>query len=117
MIDPYMIASGVASVAAVVGWGKVKSAHGKYKLLEAINKGVRLCNDDLRGVTDELEFQLFLARAELRSATTLIAKRAERYRAGQAKSTASKAKARDAAKALTIASLKADLLAPMDVAA
>jgi len=116
MIDPYIIASGVASVAAVVGWGKVKALRGEYKLLEAINKGVRLCNDDLRGVADELEFQLFLARAELCSAKALIAKRTERYRAGQAKSTASKAKARAEKVAKTLADLPA-ALAPMDVAA
>jgi len=115
MIDPYMIASGVASVAAVVGWGKVKSAHGKYKLLEAINKGVRLCNDDLRDLIDNLEVDLAIAKAELRSA------KADSHsawcRKGKIASDAKKAKARDAAKALTIASLKADLLAPMDVAA
>jgi len=93
-----------------------RQARRELELLQAINKGVQLRNDDLRDLIDNLEVDLAIAKSELRSVKAVLDARAERYRAGQAKSTASKAKARAEKVAKTLADLPA-ALAPMDVAA
>jgi len=92
-----------------------RQARRELELLQAINKGIQLRNEDLRDLIDNLEVDLAIAKSELRSA------KADSHsawcRKGKIASDAKKAKARADRAAATIASLKADLLAPMDVAA
>jgi len=120
MIDPYMIGTGIVAAFCAIGWAKTASKHcdtrANYRSLRDTNKGLRQVIMDLREDMDELAVQLCIAKSELRSAKAILDKRTERYRAGQAKSTASKAKARAEKVAKTLADLPA-ALAPMDVAA